>query len=739
MKERLRRLSHFRISALLYFAFGAAVALTFGAALVGWFSFNRVGEAQSQVNEVNLPEVAAAFGVAEYSSALVAAAPRLTAAENLVDMNNIYANIATTNEALNEQLLILEEIAQDDERSAAIREHAQTLTANIEAIRDQRYRLFQLDSRRETLQRELGNLRSRTLNIIVPAIDDQLFYTVTGYQKLGAAPVSAAEHFSEAEFNRYRFLYELQGDANIATELLANAFTLTEPAAIEPLRERFEAAAGRIDRNLAELDGSPVHRRIQPVFTRISSLGLGDQNGFDVLEQQLRLVQGQRTLLDHNRSVAVALVAEVDGLVVDSQSSAQLAALASAQSILTGRTLLLVITGISIGGAILIAWLLVGRMILRRIGMVSGWMRNLAAGDLETVVEVGGNDEITDMAAAVDVFRRHALEIQRLNLVEMLAGDLQEKNEELETTLTDLHRAQDQIVAQGKLSALGELTAGVAHEIRNPLNFVKNFSEASGELLTELQEVLDEAGDALTEEQRGLIQDISGDLTDNLERIRNHGERANSIVHSMLMMSRGAGEFQLIDVNALLDEHARLAFHSARATDPDFQLDLALDNLDPSVGELEVIPQDLGRVFVNMVSNACYATNEKRLAAVAAGQSYFPTLTVSSQRDEENIIIRIKDNGSGMPPEVAEKIFNPFFTTKPTDQGTGLGLAISNDIVRQHGGLIRVNTEPGEFTEMIIELPLERPEIPEDDDPAANNNGGAETESPAETAPAAAG
>ena len=154
-------------------------------------------------------------------------------------------------------------------------------------------------------------------------------------------------------------------------------------------------------------------------------MGLGDQNGFDVLEQQLRLVQGQRTLLDHNRSVAVALVAEVDGLVVDSQSSAQSAALASAQSILTGRTLLLVITGISVGAAALIAWLLVGRMILRRIGMVSDWMRRLAGGDLETVVEVGGNDEITDMAAAVDVFRRHALEIQRLNLVEMLAGDLQ--------------------------------------------------------------------------------------------------------------------------------------------------------------------------------------------------------------------------------------------------------------------------------------------------------------------------
>ena len=705
---------HFRISAMLYFAFGFAVVLTLGATMVGWLSFNRVGQAQTQVNEVNLPEVAAAFGVAEYSSVLVAAAPRLTAAENPQEQNDIYDNISTTNEALNQQLAALEQIAQDDARSASIREHAQTLTANIESIRDQRYQLFQLDSRRETLQRELGNLRSRLVNIIVPAIDDQLFYTVTGYQRLNQPPASPDEHFSEAQFNRYRLLYELQGDANIATELLANAFTVSEPAAIEPLRERFEAAAGRIERNLAELEGTPVHSRIDPVFTRISRLGLGDRNGFDILEQQLRIVEDQRILLDFNRNEAIALVTEVDGLVVDSQASAQSAALASAESILTGRTLLLIITVVSVGGAILITWLLVGRIILRRIGMVSEWMRRLSAGDLETVVEVGGNDEITDMAAAVDVFRRHALEIQRLNLVEMLASDLQEKNEELETVLSDLRRAQDQIVIQGKLAALGELTAGVAHEIRNPLNFVKNFSEASGELLTELKEVLEEAGENLTEEQRGLIQDISDDLNSNFERIRNHGDRANRIVHGMLMMSRGTGEFQLADINGLLDEHARLAFHSARATDPEFQLDLVMDDLDPAVGELEVIPQDLGRVFVNMVGNACYATNEKRLAALESGESYFPTLTLTTQRDDENITISIKDNGSGMPPEVAEKIFNPFFTTKPTDQGTGLGLAISSDIIRQHGGVIRVNTEAGEFTEMVIELPLERPEVPEE-------------------------
>ena len=262
-----------------------------------------------------------------------------------------------------------------------------------------------------------------------------------------------------------------------------------------------------------------------------------------------------------------------------------------------------------------------------------------------------------------------------------------------------------------KLAALGELTAGVAHEIRNPLNFVKNFSEGSVELIDELREVMEEGTDTLTKEQRQLIEDVLTDLSDNLTRIRSHGDRADRIVHDMLMMGRGSGELQATDINRLIDEHARLAYHSARATDPNFQLDLQQD-FDPNVGELDVVPQDLGRVFLNMVSNACYATNQKRRAAIEASDeaSYSPKLLLSTRRDDDQIEIRVRDNGNGIPSDVIDKIFNPFFTTKPTDQGTGLGLAISNDIVRQHGGSVRVETEPGEFTEMIVQIPTTRPQ-----------------------------
>ena len=320
---------------------------------------------------------------------------------------------------------------------------------------------------------------------------------------------------------------------------------------------------------------------------------------------------------------------------------------------------------------------------------------------------------MSEMAAALEVFRRNSLEAQRLNLVEQLAEELQGKNEQLESVLGELERAQDQIVMREKLAALGELTAGVAHEIRNPLNFVKNFSEASEELLTELEEVLADVLEDLSDEDKEYIDEISGDLTSNLERIRTHGDRANRIVNDMLMMGRDTGEQRLTDINSLLDEHARLAYHSARALDTNFQLDLQQD-LDPNMGEINVVPRDLGRVFLNMVGNACDATDERRRKLQGENldvETYMPTLWISTLKKEESVEIRIKDNGSGMPPDVIDKIFNPFFTTKPTDKGTGLGLAISNDIVRQHGGTIQVDSKQDEYTEMFIELPLVAPTI----------------------------
>ena len=708
MKNWLQAINRIRsrISTQLYLTIGGAVVLTVSASLVGWFLLNRVGEVQQAVNEGSVPELAAAFGVAQYSSALVAAAPRLAAAATQDDFREVMVDISASHAAFEEQLAVLEVMEEGQAPFTRIRAHSDTLISNITALRDEVAASFELMQRREALRLELDELRVRLDGIMIPAIDDQLFYTMTGYRDLGSPPEPRPEHFSENEFGRYRYLAELQADATLSTQLLATAFTLTEASLVEPLRERFEAVASRIERNLSDLEASPLHDELAPVFARLIELGLGEASGFNLLVQELQLGERQLELLEGNQAIAIDLVAEVDGLVNTAQTNTEDATMASENAILTGRNLLLAISAVSVGSALLIAWLFVGRVLLFRLEQLSHWMRRMAGGDLETTVDIGGNDEVADMAAALEVFRRHALEVQRLNLVEKLADELKGKNEQLESVLEDLRQAQDQIVMREKLAALGELTAGVAHEIKNPLNFVKNFSEVSEELIDELKEALGDIAEQIPEDDRSYIDEITGDLTGNLQRIQSHGNRANRIVHDMLQMGRGSGDLQPTDINGLLDEYARLAYHSARASDSEFQLDILRD-LDPEMGDVDVIPQDLGRVFLNMVGNACYATDEKRKAGEVDG--YEPTISLKTRRGEENIEIRIRDNGSGMPPHVVEKIFNPFFTTKPTGEGTGLGLAMSSDIVREHGGSIQVDTEPGEFTEMIIELPLEPP------------------------------
>ena len=725
MRERLKRVlgSSSRISTQLQIAIWGAVALTMCASLVGWLSFNSVGDVQSQVNEGSIPDIVASFAVAQDTGKLAAAAPRLTAATTEEEFEEVVADIDEARSSFEQQLALLEESNVGAESFVSVRDDANMLISNIDALKEATSDSFALNAASENLAAQLAKLRTELDSIIIPAIDDQLFYFEEGSWTRDQLQAPRIAHFSQAQFDRYRRLVLLQVEGSVAMELLANAFTLSQASLIEPLEERFEAATDKMEDELSALGDSPLRAQVTPIFDRLIELGTGEGTGFELLRDRLELQEDQQVLVVDNRDIAVDLVADVNGLVAASRASAEAATQASSDAIFTGRTLLLAISGVSVAGALLIAWLFVGRILIRRLMLLSDWMRRMAGGDLEARVDIEGRDEVAEMAAALEVFRRHALEVQRLNLVEKLADELQVKNEELEVVLEDLRLAQNQIVVREKLAALGELTAGVAHEIRNPLNFINNFSEVSEELIKEMQEVLDEEG-AVAEGQKGTIDEIFGDLSGNLGRIRSHGQQANRIVQDMLQMGRDSGDIQSTDINSLLEEHARLAYHSTRATDPDFQLDLKHD-FDPDMGEIEVIPQEMGRVFLNMVSNACYATDEKRRSnAEANGGPYMPTLVLITRRGEEHAEVRIRDNGSGMPPEVVEKIFNPFFTTKPTDKGTGLGLAMSMDIVRKHGGAIRVESEPGQFTEMIVEIPLTPPvNVEEETEPAAAPEG----------------
>ena len=282
-----------------------------------------------------------------------------------------------------------------------------------------------------------------------------------------------------------------------------------------------------------------------------------------------------------------------------------------------------------------------------------------------------------------------------------LFEEVRARTKELAVSLDDLQKAQDRLVQTEKLASLGQLTAGIAHEIKNPLNFVNNFSALSAELVGEMNDVLAKA--ALDKPTRDELDDLAQMLKSNLEKVVQHGKRADSIVKNMLQHSReGSGEHRPADINALVEESLNLAYHGARAEKPGFNITLKRD-LDPHAGAVELYPQEITRALLNLISNGFYATTRRKSEE---GETFEPVLIAVTKNLGKTVEIRIRDNGPGIPPDVREKMFNPFFTTKPTGEGTGLGLSMTHDIVvKQHGGRIDVETEPGAFTEFIITLP----------------------------------
>jgi signal transduction histidine kinase len=283
-----------------------------------------------------------------------------------------------------------------------------------------------------------------------------------------------------------------------------------------------------------------------------------------------------------------------------------------------------------------------------------------------------------------------------------LLSELRQRTHELTKSLEDLRTTQDRLVQTQKLASLGQLTAGIAHEIKNPLNFVNNFSGVSVELIDELQEVLQRV--QADDRTRGEIGELADTLRDNLAKIVQHGRRADAIVKNMLLHSReGSGEHRPVDINAIVEEALNLAYHGARAEKQDFAITLQR-SFDPEAGQADVFPQDITRVLLNLISNGFYAASQRK--GTIGGDGFQPTIAAVTRSLGDRVEIGIRDNGTGIPPEVKEKMFNPFFTTKPAGEGTGLGLSISYDIVvKQHAGSIEVDTQPGEFTEIRIILP----------------------------------
>ncbi len=287
----------------------------------------------------------------------------------------------------------------------------------------------------------------------------------------------------------------------------------------------------------------------------------------------------------------------------------------------------------------------------------------------------------------------------RANRLKQKANDLlRQQKIQIESTLAELRSTQAQLIQSEKMASLGELTAGIAHEIQNPLNFVNNFSDVNGELIEEMNKEIDKGN--LDE-----VKLIANDITENEKKINHHGKRADAIVKGMLQHSRlGSGSKELTEINVLADEYLNLAYHGLRAREKSFNVTLVTD-YDPSVGSINVVPQDIGRVLLNLYNNAFYAVSRKK---DRQHEGYEPTVSVSTRKSDTKIEIRVRDNGDGIPQNIKDKIFQPFFTTKPTGQGTGLGLSLSYDIIKAHEGEVKVNAIEGEGAEFVVELPFKK-------------------------------
>jgi two-component system, NtrC family, sensor kinase len=357
---------------------------------------------------------------------------------------------------------------------------------------------------------------------------------------------------------------------------------------------------------------------------------------------------------------------------------------------------------LSVGLAATLA-LMVSRRLTNGLALLKTGADALGEGNLDYRIPAVSTDELGDLARTFNDMggRLHSARGE----LQVLMDSERHKSEELEAALLQLKNTQDQLLVQEKMASLGVLTAGIAHEIKNPLNFVTNFAALSVELITEAREMFEQFGSKLEPADAEYMGQLMSDLNTNMRKISEHGNRADSIVKGMLAHSRGgAGQFQPTNLNALVEEAAGLAYHGMRAQDVAFNIGLE-NSYDPALPMVSVVPQDLSRAILNIVNNGCYAAHQRALKS----PGFQPVLRCTTAKIPNGVEIRIKDNGTGIPKEALPKIFNPFFTTKPTGSGTGLGLSLSYQIVvDQHKGTMRVETEEGEGTEFILTLP-ERP------------------------------
>lgn len=698
--RRLREITggRFGIGSQVVVGLGGGVFLTLCASLLALSLMTILGRRQADITDEHMPAMVSAFAVARSTSELVQASPQLVAADTPEALEDVWQTVLAVETELGRQV---SSIISEGGLTSGAAPQLELLLDRTNQIRTSVNRRLEYGARLAELDDEIESVDLSIAHILEGELDDQEFFIDTGLRELTDGVAARAVRTAQVELDRHRALMDLKVAQRAVVTVMFQAMSEDLATQLGANQERFNTAFSQLEAGLGEATPALAEQ----LRSRVDALrALYDGTSDGVLTTRrlwLEEVARSQELLVQNRRTSSELVSQVNELVGSSESATRTAASASGALVQLGWWLILTVNVLAVAAAVVVGWKFFGERLLVRVKNLSDAMRQMSRGDLEVRVEIAGDDEVTDMAADLEVFRKHALEVQRLNLVEKLAGEVQAKNEELEETLDNLRRTQQQVAQQEKLASLGALTAGIAHEIRNPLNFVNNFAALSKELIEELREEMEDAENGGVD--REYLDEILGDLTLNVTKVREHGGRANRIVEGMLAHSREeAGQPEAVDINLMLDEYAKLAYHGLRASDPMFNVTIDKE-FDEEAGEVTAISRDLSRVFLNIITNACQATEIRRKGGEDEG--YSPAVALRTKGDEDHVVVTVRDNGTGIPDKVVEKIFDPFFTTKSGTQGTGLGLSISYEIIQAHGGSLKVDTKEGEFTEFTVTVP----------------------------------
>ncbi|HEX6441392.1 MAG TPA: ATP-binding protein [Stellaceae bacterium] len=663
-----------------------------------------------------LPETLGAMEMMRHSERLAATGPALL---NAANADAILAVAATKDAQL---LSIRRELAQlkaGDDQSPMVREiedAIESLAANLTEIQIAAMQRDEAASQKNAILRNAFSASQQFAKSWSVRFEDLQKKVVELQRATVARQVDTGKSMATIDkldetMQAILPLDQLQRRTSDSFQLLVGGSEATDPNELARLKSASEKVMRDIDGLLSGVD-LDISTALLPAIKLLHESALGPGGLFAVRENELQATAESRRLIAENARLSSRVSDAAEAFVAISRRQMQAAAGGAVAVQNEGSAALAVIVGLSLVSSVLIVWLYVGRNIVSRLTGIGAGMAGIASGRRDVVVDTAGGDEIAAMGRTVEIFRQHAIErdallVERAEAAARLEGLVEERTAELQRRYGELRSAQANLIQAEKMASLGQLTAGIAHEIKNPLNFVNNFAGLSVELLDELKETTEQAVAALDDEKRAEVRDTMEVLTGNLGKIAEHGRRADNIVKSMLEHSRGvSGERREVDLNALVDEALNLAYHGARAQDQSFNITLERD-FDPGLAQVELAPQEMTRVFLNLCGNGFYAAN-KRMRENGGG-SFRPTLTVTTREGDDAVEIRIRDNGTGIPPDIRDKLFQPFFTTKPTGEGTGLGLSISYDIVtQQHGGTITVDSQPGEFTEFTVCLPRNR-------------------------------